>query len=400
MQQAHEIPEVETLRFLNGIPTAPFHEARLLRALERDIQEDYSGDPRVRLHRDGYGNLSLRFAGSNATDAAPVIAFAAHADHPALHVAETKDGRLIATVRGGLNETLLPGAAVTLHADGDNGLRVPARVGGRSNSDDASSPFVLEPDDPLSADEAQHVAFATLALGPTEIEEDVLRAPVLDDFAGIAMMLQALRRIAHANLPIAVHLVFHRAEEVGFIGACGAALGRLVPEGAFVYSVEMSSYVARDQAGAAVSVATPADGPIIRTGDRITPAYDVEALGALRAAALDNPTVPVQQRLMWGGACEASLYYAFGYRTAGICLALLAAHNNGELEGHEHLMREGVYVSDLVAGTGLLVALARTVADRPRLYRRLGDHSTVPGHDELRKRVVASLERHRRQGLI
>lgn len=400
MHPHDELPLVETLRRLDRIPTAPFYETEVLRCVEETVRRILPDDPRVLLRSDRYGNLSVKFTGSTCSASSPVLAYAAHADHPALHVCREHDGRLLGTVRGGLDRELLKGAHVRLHAIGNPAFTAAARIVGEAESSDGSAGFVLEPDRPLGSEETRRITFATPALRPLEISGNLVRAAALDDLAGVGMMLEALEEVAAADLPVVVHLIVHRAEEVGFVGACGAVLEKLVPEDALVYSIEMSSYLARSDDAERVPVATPAAGPVIRTGDRVTPEYDPEALRPLREAALAHPDLAVQERLMWGGACEASLYYAFGYRAAGVCLPLLAAHNNGKLEGLDRFVREGVYLSDLVGGSRLLVALARTVAERPELFRRIASHPLYPRHKELRKRVVSSLEGYRHRGFI
>jgi len=109
---------------------------------------------------------------------------------------------------------------------------------------------------------------------------------------------------------------------------------------------------------------------------------------------------PVQQVRMYGGGCEGSLYYAMGYRTAGIILPLIAWHNNGVWEGEKRLMREGVHRDDFHGMTELMVNTARTLSDRPLLYTDLGRGDITPEHGEMVTKIKGLFEHYKGKGLL
>ena len=150
-----------------------------------------------------------------------------------------------------------------------------------------------------------------------------------------------------------------------------------------LYSIETSSYLAYSPIGSGLEkIAEPGAGVVLRTGDAMTPSYDLEALCLAHVSAL-NFKNKIQQIRMSGSSCEASLYYALGYRAAGICLPLIAWHNNGELEGENKLVREGIHIDDLASGTEFLVNIPETLSSMPELYRSLGPHDLLPNHIKL-----------------
>ena len=111
------------------------------------------------------------------------------------------------------------------------------------------------------------------------------------------------------------------AEEVGFVGAIGAATNGLVPKNARLVCLENSRSFPESPIHG---------GPIVRVGDRMTVfspdlTNDISALMTTHAAA--TPSFKWQRKLMAGGACEATAFSAFGFQSTCLCLPLGNYHN-------------------------------------------------------------------------
>jgi len=122
-----------------------------------------------------------------------------------------------------------------------------------------------------------------------------------------------------SETPVDLYAVFTRAEEVGFVGATALAKGTLLPKSVPVVSIEMSK---------ALPGAEQGKGYVVRLGDRMT-LFDPALTQFLLEVARGMSEIPFQQRLMDGGACEATAFNALGYRASGVCLPLGNYHNQG-----------------------------------------------------------------------
>ena len=95
-------------------------------------------------------------------------------------------------------------------------------------------------------------------------------------------------------------------------------------------------------------------GPIVRVGDRLS-IFDSGETARVMAAAAANG-IAVQRCLLDGGACEASAYQLYGYRSVAASIALGNYHNcapDGSIQC------EYVSVDDYANMVRLCVALAR-----------------------------------------
>ena len=118
-----------------------------------------------------------------------------------------------------------------------------------------------------------------------------------------------------------VGLLFTVAEEVGFVGAIGAATNGLVKKNARLVCLENSRSFPESPIGG---------GPIVRVGDRMTvfsPGLTNEISTLMMAHAAANPKFKWQRKLMAGGACEATAFSAFGFQSTCLCLPLGNYHN-------------------------------------------------------------------------
>src|SRR5438067_1475377 len=111
--------------------------------------------------------------------------------------------------------------------------------------------------------------------------------------------------------------LFTRAELAAFICAIHHAKSGLLQPDLTIVSHETSS-----EKGGPVRMG---EGVIIRVGDR-TSIFDSDASATLVALARLH-AIPHQRALMQGGTCEATAYQLYGYRSAGLCVALANSHN-------------------------------------------------------------------------
>lgn len=360
---------------LANLPTAPFYEHHVREEIECILQELFP-NKEVKWKTDQYRNLIVTYNGnSEKHEKQKHLAYVIHMDHPAFHIINGK-----AKLMGGLNPEILPGTPVILH-----GKKITRKtILDRQYKDGLFSLNIS----------AKGYSFATLDLPPITIENNIIRAPVLDDLASAAMSLAALKEIVLRKLPITLHLVFHRAEEVSFQGAYGVASQYNFPKETFVYSIETSSYLVDGK-----EIAKVGGGIVLRTGDALTNVYEETSLSLLRKAKKTFKE-KIQEVLMNAGSCEASLYYAFGYRAAGICLPLIAWHNNGALEGKNHPVPEGVHKDDFHNGTAYLIQVAQTLADDDALYQRPLKDLSTEDHQRLVESVKKAFEKSCKDGLI
>jgi endoglucanase len=142
-----------------------------------------------------------------------------------------------------------------------------------------------------------------------------------DDIAGCAAMLELLARLSRKRARAEIYCLFTRAEEVGFIGAIGAAKARTMPKKLPIIAIETSSALPNAPIGA---------GPILRVGDRMSvfePSVTAFCDRVAQKLAKRRKRFQFQRKLMDGGSCESTAYVAYGYLATGICLALGNYHN-------------------------------------------------------------------------
>ncbi|MHC4793266.1 MAG: hypothetical protein ACYTDE_03085, partial [Planctomycetota bacterium] len=149
----------------------------------------------------------------------------------------------------------------------------------------------------------------------------LLKTHACDDLAAAAAAICAFDRIRTRKGQEHVGLLFTVAEEVGFVGAIGAATNGLVPKNARLVCLENSRSFPESPIH---------DGPIVRVGDRMTVfspdlTNDISTLMTAHAAA--TPSFKWQRKLMAGGACEATAFSAFGFQSTCLCLPLGNYHN-------------------------------------------------------------------------
>jgi putative aminopeptidase FrvX len=158
--------------------------------------------------------------------------------------------------------------------------------------------------------------FGMWDLPPFRLDGDLLYSRACDDLIGCATILAMLRTLAETGFGGSVAGAFTRAEEVGFIGAIHLARSKLLPLDATIISIETSKEVPPAKMG---------EGPIIRVGDRIS-IFDPQTTDFFVELA-KREKIAFQRCLMPGGACEATAFQLYEYRSAALCIALGNFHN-------------------------------------------------------------------------
>ncbi len=274
--------------------------------------------PHVSVELDDFGNLIARYQRGGAE---PAFAFAAHMDHP---------GFVAGEFLGGVPPDVLESGA-------------PTRDFG---------------------------AFAMWDLPAFDFREDRINSRACDDLIGCAAIVAMFHELERTGAEASVYGLFTRAEEVGFVGAIQLAKSRRVPESVTIVSLETSS-----ERGGACKMG---EGVILRVGDR-TAIFD-SATSAHFQHLAKREDIPHQRALMSGGTCEATAYQLYGYRAAGLCVALGNYHN---VTPEHTIAAEFVALADVAAMADLCVAAALTPPP-------------ADPHTALRERLETNFEQHRR----
>jgi endoglucanase len=369
---------------ITSLPTAAGREDRVIAAIEAWVA---ARKDRLVLSRDRFGNLTIArhdfleaCARGTKSGMKPVM-ITAHLDHPAFVVtavrAKGTSVELDLEFRGGVNDPYFKGAALEVF-DRDTRKSFDAKIVSLdAKVDPATKPFKTVVARLAKPAAAKHIAAGSIArwkFAKAEVKKGLAHTHACDDLAALAAALVAYDGISRDAACAHVALLFTRSEEIGFIGAIGAAREGTVPQGARLVCLENSRSFPHDSPIGA--------GPIVRVGDRLsvfTPEL-TNRIGDIAAAhAKDTPGFRFQRKLMPGGACEATAFASFGIASTCVCLPLGNYHNMQDIDGvaagkaKAKVGREFISVDDF----HWLVELLEVVA------RRLDDPAVAAGHRAL-----------------
>jgi putative aminopeptidase FrvX len=292
---------------LCGTPTAPFHEQNVIQYLE----ERLDALSHVSHRRDRHGNIIAHY--QHQLELERPLALTGHMDHPGFHVLRGGASMIEVEFLGYVKDEYYPGSVARFY---------PGKVRGTVKemlTEPGKRPkrFTVE----VEAEVATG-AFGVWDLPAPGIDQDRAQLPAADDLAGVAAILSALEEVALEEATADFYILFTRAEEVGFAGALGFCMEKALPENVVMLAVETSKETA---------VARIGEGPIIRTGDRIS-VFDNTATRLLVKVAEEiagQGDFKYQRALMDGGTCESTAYQQFGWTSAALCVALGNYHNMG-----------------------------------------------------------------------
>jgi endoglucanase len=365
---------------ITSLPTAAGREDRVIERIERWVA---ARSARLVLSRDGCGNLVIARRGFRAACAKGVkpVMITAHLDHPAFVVTGVRTvGRSVdldLEFRGGVNDPYFVGAALEVF-DRATKRSFDARIVSLdARTDPATKPFktvVARLAKPAAAKSIATGSIARWRFPKPQVTKGIAHTHACDDLAAVAAALVAFDAISRDAACAHVALLFTRSEEIGFIGAIGAARGSTIPRGARLVCLENSRSFPHDSPIGA--------GPIVRVGDRLsvfTPEL-TNRIGDIAAAhAKADPAFRFQRKLMPGGACEATAFASYGLQSTCVCLPLGNYHNMCDIDGvaagraRAKVGREFISCDDF----HWLVELLEVVA------RRLDDPAVAKGHRAL-----------------
>ena len=311
---------------LTALPTAAGRESRVQASLDRWLK---ARSRSLDWTRDADGNLLItrktRGSGRGRRQGPAPLLITAHLDHPAFVVTSVgDDARTVeAQFRGGVHDPYFEDARVEF-LDADD-IAVRGRIIELRPADE-TCPFktvtvrLSRKHAGLGAGDVGRWAFPEPKITGRGAKR-ILHTHACDDLAAAAAALCAFDRIRTRKGCEHVGLLFTVAEEVGFVGAIGAATNGLVPKNARLICLENSRSFPESPIHG---------GPIVRVGDRLTVfspdlTNDISALCTAHAAA--HPAFTWQRKLMPGGACEATAFAAFGFASTCLCLPLGNYHN-------------------------------------------------------------------------
>lgn len=336
---------------LTSLPAAAGHEG----AVTRFIGAWAGARRRLVLAGDRHGNLLITRADFRASRRTPPLFITAHLDHPAFVVLSAGGLDVKLEFRGGVQDAYFKGAAIEIFSP-DLSRAYGARI---TSLDAAAKPFktvTAKLDKParLTAGCLGRWKFPAAA-----IKKGIAWTHACDDLAGAAAALAAYDGLSKDKKLAHVALLFTRAEEVGFVGAIGAARGGTIPKNARLICLECSRSFPHDS--------PIGGGPIVRVGDRMsvfTPELTNTVSDAAALYQKENPAFKFQRKLMPGGVCEASAFASYGYSATCLCLPLGNYHNMADLDGvakgkRARVGQEHVAVADFHGLVELLGVIAR-----------------------------------------
>ena len=305
-----------------ALPTAAGREWRVQAHLDRWLSARRRS---LTWKRDADGNLLImRKTWKRGRGTPAPLLITAHLDHPAFVVSKIVDQRTIeAEFRGGVHDPYFEDAKVEFLDVEDQSVR--GRIVDLRKPDD-DCPFKTA----TVRLSRRHPLLAVGDIGRWSFPEPritgkgerrLLKTHACDDLAAAAAALCAFDRIRKRRGQEHVGLLFTVAEEVGFIGAIGAATNGLVSKDARLVCLENSR---------SFDESPIHGGPIVRVGDRMTvfsPDLTNDISTLCMAHAGEHPGFKWQRKLMPGGACEATAFASFGFSSTCLCLPLGNYHN-------------------------------------------------------------------------
>jgi len=340
------------------IPTAAGKEHRVIAWIDAWL----GGHPKLSKHEDPHGNFEIRIANAPVSD--HPIYFTAHLDHPGFVVEEIEsETNLILSFRGGVMADYFPDAKVKIH-HAETGFVMGTIISEIKKTNDDGKEESCKPFKRYACTLESPAAIEVGTLGTWDLPDakivddefgGIIHTNACDDLAAVAAGLSAIDELAQLRESGSdigdvgdIRVLFTRGEEVGFIGAIGASRDGFMPKGARIIALENSR----------AFVDSPIHGgPIVRVGDRIS-IFSPELTGAVAkvaeriAGGASTPTASQkasempkwkwQRKLMAGGACEASVYCAYGYCSTCVCLPLGNYHNMAGLAEAQAGTHEGV----------------------------------------------------------
>jgi endoglucanase len=315
------------LKEITALPTAAGHEKRVIDYVKTWVSQRRQ----LRSTVDRAGNMVIVRRANRRMRVAPLF-ITAHLDHPAFVVREVlDDGHLELEFRGGVHNPYFENAAIEIIPSGGMQQTSRARI---TAVDAAAKPFkrvtarLEQREHEVNVGDIARWRFERESVPLPRVDNGLLYTHACDDLAAVAAALSAYDIIHRLRGCKHVGLLFTRAEEVGFIGAIAACKHKTVPKSARLICLENSRSFPTDSPIGA--------GPIVRVGDRLS-VFEPTLTNQISSLVMEhqkaNPSFKFQRKLMPGGACEATTFSAYGYKSTCLCLPLGNYHNMTDIDG-------------------------------------------------------------------
>lgn len=350
-----------------SIPTAPFREHLVMHAVDTFARQHRT----LQSSRDPFGNTLLVRPGRDKTKK-PRLIFVAHLDHPGFVAQEMVNAKTVrADFRGGVMANFVRGARIRFFDAGreivGKVIEVTPDADGRADFGSIRVPGRVEPG-----------AIGMFDVGKAVVKKGRLYSRCCDDLAGAASALVMLHEIASKPAKHDVGVLLTRGEEQGFIGALAAVMHpKLLRPTDRVISIECS---------AEQPVAVQGKGVVLRVGDRTSifnSAFSRFIFNVALELEAKDKSFKYQRALMPGGTCEATVFDAWGYVSAAVCVPLGNYHNMDKLR--ERIAPEHVHLDDWTNMVRLFVELARKI------------DAFDGSHGSLQERLIKRFEAHRHE---
>ena len=345
---------------LTAIPTAAGREQRVQRFMDQWLNRRKAS---LKWKRDGDGNLLIT---SKKRSRNRPLLFTAHLDHPGFVVTEKIDNRtVVAEFRGGVLDPYFENARVEFfNSEDDRCIGTVKDLQSAEPFKRATIRFTKNAED-LAIGDVGRWAFPKATISGRG-RKRLFKTNACDDLAAAAAALAAFDRIRKRPGMEHVGILFTVAEEVGFVGAIGAAQSGFVPKNARLICLENSRASDECPIGG---------GPVVRVGDRLSvfnPILTNLISECATEYAKQRPHFIWQRKLMVGGACEATAFSTFGFESTCLCLPLGNYHNMDRIdetkagERPAPLGREFVSTDDFHGFIELLEIVAHGTTKTPK----------------------------------
>jgi len=350
------------LRDVCSIPTAPFAEGQVVEYVRRFVATRQG----LSLTSDSAGNLLIEMKARKTKRRSPRWVFAAHMDHPGFVARRMIDAKTLeADFRGWVQIDYVRGTKVRFFEPDGREVAGTVIEATSANYDRLTVPdrVKVRISGPVSAG-----CPGMFDQGAGRFKGKNFYSRGIDDQGGLAAALAMLDILHRTPLKTPVAVLLTRAEEEGFIGAVAAVLRpKLLRKSDRIIAIECS---------AEQPYARQGDGVIIRVGDKTSifnSALTYFLTQQAEALAKKQRSFKFQRALMPGGTCEATIYDAYGYTAAAVCIPLGNYHNMDRAK--KKIGPEYIAVRDWQFMVRLFVYVAMTAeqysADNSELKKRI-----------------------------
>jgi tetrahedral aminopeptidase len=295
-------------------------------------------------------------------DAERRVMLAGHCDQIGFMVKHiTEKGFIYVTPVGGIDAGVLPGSHVTIHGSkkgevsgvfGRKPIHMQEQAERQKMNLDINKLWIdIGAKDKKEAEQYVEIGDPiTFALGVTELRNDLICSPGVDDRSGLFVAMETLRRCAGKKLNVGLYAVSTVQEEIGLRGARTAAYG-IDPEVGIAIDVCHASDDPSNDDSKAIDCLL-GKGPAITCGPNTNPEVRKALLAAAKKAKVSFQTSPVSRPL--GNDANAMQVSRAGVATASI----------GIPNRYMHTQVEMCSLKDLDQSAALLAAFVQSITSK------------------------------------